>query len=65
MLYGRVKPLFKLNKHAEDMEKLEAELKVAEEIFVKEEESRKAVEAEHSKLAEARNKLQEVGRLIC
>ncbi|CAK5015482.1 unnamed protein product [Meloidogyne enterolobii] len=59
LLYGRVKPLCKGDKHAEELEKMEADLKASEEILAKQEEQRKAIEAEHNRLAEERRKLQE------
>uniref|UniRef100_A0A915LZP7 Myosin motor domain-containing protein n=1 Tax=Meloidogyne javanica TaxID=6303 RepID=A0A915LZP7_MELJA len=59
LLYGRVKPLCKGDKHAEELEKMEADLKASEEILAKQEEQRKAIEAEHTRLAEERRKLQE------
>jgi phage shock protein A len=59
LLYGKVKPLCKGDKGVEELEKMEAELKAAEEAVAKQEESRKAAEAEHAKLAEERKKLQE------
>ena len=60
LLYGMVKTnLFKGNKHAEELEKLEGELKDLKENLTKQEEARKAVEMEHSKIAEERKKVQD------
>ncbi|KAL3117013.1 hypothetical protein niasHT_002972 [Heterodera trifolii] len=59
LLYGKVKPLCKGDKHEEELEKMASELKVMEETLAKQEQTRKAVEAEHAKVAEERKKLQE------
>lgn len=64
-LYGKVKPLFKSNKHEEDVERLESELRELETSFNIEEEKRKLIEIQRAMLLKKNEAILKEINIIC